>query len=187
MKKAMVSENDPLLRRQIAGIVEECGFDEILETDNGRRAVELAGRQEILLVVMDADNPAMDGITAAERIGRVRPVPIVLLTSSVASETLERARLAGIMNCVAKPICPDQLRIAIDLAIHQFVELAGLRDEVTRLKETLETRKLVERAKGVLMKKGMDEPAAFRRLQKLAMDKRRSLREIAEAVLLMEE
>jgi response regulator NasT len=91
------------------------------------------------------------------------------------------------MNFVVKPVRAEQLLAAVDLAIHQFVELLSLRDEVGKLRETLETRKLVDRAKGLLMKRGLDEPSAFRRLQKLAMDKRKSLREVAEAILLTEE
>ena len=91
------------------------------------------------------------------------------------------------MNYVVKPVRAEQLYAAVDLAIHQFVELSSLRDEVRKLQDTLESRKLIDRAKGVLMKRGMDEPQAFRRLQKLAMDKRKSLREVAEAILLTEE
>lgn len=186
MKCALVVDDEPLLRRQVAEIVAEYGFDEILEAENGVQAVEIATHREILLTVMDVGMPVMDGVTAAEKIGRIRPVPIVLVTASSDAETIERARLAGVMNYVVKPVRADQLTVAIDLAIHQFVELSGLREEVSRLSETLETRKIVERAKGVLMKQGMDEPQAFRRLQKLAMDKRRSLRQVAEAILLTE-
>ena len=187
MKRALVVDDESLLRRQVAEIVAGYGFEEILEAENGVQAVEIASHQEILLVVMDVGMPVMDGVTAAEKIGKVKPVPIVLATADTGAETIEKARLAGVMNYVVKPIRAEQLFAAIDLAIHQFVELSSLRDEVSHLKEALETRKLVDRAKGALMKKGLDEPAAFRRLQKLAMDKRKSLREVAEAVLLMEE
>jgi len=187
MKIALVVDDETLLRKQVAEVVSGYGFDRILEAENGVQALEIASHQEVLLVVMDVGMPVMDGITAAEKIGKVKPLPIVLVTASTESETIERARLAGVMNYVVKPVRAEQLFAAVDLAIHQFVELSSLREEVGKLKETLETRKLVDRAKGVLMKQGMDEPAAFRRLQKLAMDKRKSLREIAEAVLLMED
>jgi len=187
MKRALVVDDEPLLRRQVAEIVAGYGFDEILQAENGVQAVEIATHQEILLVVMDVGMPVMDGVTAAEKIGKVKPVPIVLVTASTDAQTIERARLAGVMNYVVKPVRAEQLFAAIDLSIHQFVELSSLRDEVGKLKETLESRKLIDRAKGVLMKRGMDEPTAFRRLQKLAMDKRKSLREVAEAVLLTEE
>jgi response regulator NasT len=147
----------------------------------------LIRHQEILLVVMDVGMPGIDGITVAEKISSHKPTPVVLLTATADTATVERARLAGVMNFVVKPVRAEQLLVAVDLAIHQFVELVSLREEVGKLRETLETRKLVDRAKGLLMKKGMDEPSAFRRLQKLAMDKRKSLREVAEAILLAED
>ena len=187
MRRALVVDDEPLLRRQVVEILEQYGFDEILEADDGSRALELVRHTEILLVVMDVGMPGIDGITTAEKIGKLKPIPVVLLTATADSATVERARLAGVMNFVVKPVRAEQLLAAVDLAIHQFVELVSLRDEVGKLRETLETRKLVDRAKGVLMKRGMDEPSAFRRLQKLAMDKRKSLREVAEALLLTEE
>jgi AmiR/NasT family two-component response regulator len=187
MRRALVVDDEPLLRRQVAEIVAGYGFDEILEAENGVQAVEITTHQEILLVVMDVGMPVMDGVSAAEKIGKIKPVPIVLVTANSEAATIERARLAGVMNYVVKPVRAEQLFAAVDLAIHQFVELSSLRDEVAKLQETLATRKVIDRAKGVLMKRGMDEPQAFRRLQKLAMDKRKSLREVAEAVLLTEE
>lgn len=187
MKRALVVDDEPLLRRQIAEIVSGYGFDQVLEAENGIQAVEIASHQEILLVVMDIGMPVMDGITAAEKIGKARPVPIVLVTANTEAATIERARLAGVMNYVVKPVRAEQLFAAVDLAIHQFVELSSLREQVAKLQDTLAARKVIDRAKGVLMKRGMDEPAAFRRLQKLAMDKRKSLREVAEAVLLTED
>jgi response regulator NasT len=187
MRRALVVDDEPLLRRQIAEIVSGYGFDEILEAENGVQAVEIATHQEILLVVMDVGMPVMDGVTAAEKISKVKPLPVVLVTADTESETIERARLAGVMNYVVKPVRAEQLFAAVDLAIHQFVELSSLREEVAKLQETLETRKVIDRAKGILMKKGLDEPQAFRRLQKLAMDRRKSLREVAEAILLTED
>ena len=187
MKRALVVDDEPLLRRQLAEIVAGYGFDQILEAENGIQAVEIASHQEILLVVMDIGMPVMDGVTAAEKIGKAKPVPIVLVTADTAAATIERARLAGVMNYVVKPVRAEQLFAAVDLAIHQFVELSSLREQVAKLQDTLAARKVIDRAKGVLMKRGMDEPAAFRRLQKLAMDKRKSLREVAEAVLLTED
>ena len=187
MRRALVVDDEPLLRRQVAEIVAGYGFDEILEAENGVQAVEIATHQEILLVVMDVGMPVMDGVTAAEKIGKIKPLPIVLVTANTESETIERARLAGVMNYVVKPVRAEQLFAAVDLAIHQFVELSSLRDEVSQLKETLASRKVIDRAKGVLMKRGMDEPQAFRRLQKLAMDKRKSLRDVGEAILLTED
>jgi response regulator NasT len=184
MRRALVVDDEPLLRRQVCEILEQYGFDEILEAGDGSRALELVRHLEVLLVVMDIGMPGIDGITTAEKIGMLKPVPVVLLTATADAATIERARHAGVMNFVVKPVRAEQLLAAVDLAIHQFVELLSLREEVDTLRDTLETRKLVDRAKGLLMKRGMDEPAAFRRLQKLAMDKRKSLREVAEAILL---
>jgi response regulator NasT len=187
MRRALVVDDEPLLRRQVAEILVGYGFDEILEAENGVQAVEIAIHQEVLLVVMDVGMPVMDGVTAAEKIGKVKPLPIVLVTANTEADTIERARLAGVMNYVVKPVRAEQLFAAVDLAIHQFVELSSLREEVAKLQETLEARKVIDRAKGVLMKRGMAEPEAFRRLQKLAMDKRKSLRDVAEAILLTED
>jgi response regulator NasT len=187
MRRALVVDDEPLLRRQVAEILAHYGFDEILEAGDGSRALELVRHQEILLVVMDVGLPGIDGITTAEKIGKSKPTPVVLLTATADAATIERARHAGVMNFVVKPVRAEQLLAAVDLAVHQFVELLSLREEVGKLRETLETRKLVDRAKGLLMKRGMDEPTAFRRLQKLAMDKRTSLRAVAEAILLTEE
>ena len=175
------------MRRQVSEIVAGYGLDEILEAENGVQAVEIAAHQEVLLVVMDVDIPAMDGVAAAEKIGKIKPLPIVLVTANTESETIERAHLAEVMNYVIKPVRAEQLFAAVYLAIHQFVELLSLCEEVSQLKETLESRKLIDRAKGVLIKRGMDEPQAFRRLQKLAMDKRKSLRAVAEAIMLKED
>lgn len=187
MRRALVVDDEPLLRRQVAEIVAGYGFEEILEAENGAQALQIVTHQEVLLVVMDVGMPVMDGVTAAEKISKVRPLPIVLVTANTEAETIERARHAGVMNYVIKPVRAEQLFAAVDLAIHQFVEISSLREEVAKLQETLEARKVIDRAKGVLMKRGMSEPEAFRRLQKLAMDKRKSLREVAEAILLTED
>ena len=128
----------------------------------------------------------MDGVKAAHKIAAAKPLPIVLVTADTAAATIDNVRLAGVMNYVVKPVRAEQLFAAIDLAVHQFVELSSLREEVVKLKDALESRKVIERAKGILMQRGLDEPQAFRRLQKLAMDKRKSLRQVAEAVLLTE-
>ena len=148
MKTALVVDDDPLLRRQVAETLARYGFDEILEAGDGREAIDLATLRKPLLVVMDVGMPVMDGITAAEKIGKVTSTPIVLLTGSADPDTVERARLAGVMSYVVKPFREEQVYAAVDLAIHQFVEVSSLRDEVAKLKETIETRKVIEKAKG---------------------------------------
>jgi response regulator NasT len=186
MKTALVVDDEPLIRRQVAEILQAYGFDQIVEAENGREAVELAAARQPLLIVMDVGMPVLDGITAAEKINRKAPVPIVLLTGTSDPQSVERARLAGVMSYVVKPFRAEQLYPAVDLAIHHFAEVYSLREEVASLRETLETRKTVDRAKAALMKKGLSEPEAYRKMQKIAMDKRKSLKEVAEAILLME-
>jgi len=186
MKTALVVDDESLLRRQVAETLSRYGFDEILEAADGQEAVDLATLRKPLLIVMDVGLPVMDGITAAGKIGKVVSAPIVLLTGSADPSTVERARLAGVMSYVVKPFRDDQVYAAVDLAIHQFVEVSSLREEVAKLKETIETRKTIEKAKGLLIKKGISEPEAYRKMQKLAMDKRKSLKEVAEAILLTE-
>ncbi len=186
MKVALVVDDEPLLRRQVGETLLNHGFEEIIEAENGRQAVDIALIRKPLLIVMDVSMPVMDGVTAAEKIGKRLSAPIVLLTATEDSETIERARDAGVMSYVLKPSRDAQLHAAVDLAIHQFVEVSSLRDEVAHLKETIEARKLIERAKGSLIKQGLSEPEAYRRMQKIAMDKRKTLKEVAEAILLME-
>ncbi len=186
MKIALVVDDEPLIRRQVAETLTKYGFDQILEAENGKQAIELAVSRKPLLIVMDVTMPVLDGIKAAEKIGREAPVPIVLLTGTADAATVEKARLAGVMSYVVKPFREEQLFPAVDLAIHHFVDVSTLREEVARLKDTLETRKLIEKAKGTLIAKGMTEPEAYRRMQKIAMDKRKTLKEVAEAILLME-
>ena len=186
MKTALVVDDEPLIRRQVAETLEKYGFDSILEAENGKQAVELARTRKPLLVVMDVTMPVLDGIKAAEKIGIEAPTPIVLLTGTADPETVEKARNAGVMSYVVKPFREEQLFPAVDLAIHHFVSVSNLREEVASLKETLEARKLIEKAKGVLIARGMSEPEAYRKMQKIAMDKRKTLKEVAEAILLME-
>ena len=186
MKTALIVDDEPLIRRQVAETLTNYGFDRILEAENGKVAVDLAQAHTPLLIVMDVSMPVMDGITAAGKIGRTIPAPIVLLTATADPETVTRARTAGVMSYVVKPFRADQLYAAVDLAIHNFIEVSSLREEVAKLQETLETRKLVEKAKGSLIKKGMSEPEAYRKMQKIAMDKRKTLKEVAEAILMME-
>jgi response regulator NasT len=186
MRTALVVDDEPMIRRQVAETLIRYGFEEIIEAENGKEAVDLAAVRKPLLIVMDVSMPVLDGITAADKIGKRNPTPIVLLTGTADAKTVERARLAGVMSYVVKPFREAQVYAAVDLAIHQFVEVSSLREEVASLKETLETRKLIEKAKGTLMKNGLSEPEAYRKMQKIAMDKRKSLKEVAEAILLME-
>jgi response regulator NasT len=183
---ALVADDEPLIRRQVVEILADYGFSEIVEAANGSEAITLAEARKPVLIVMDVSMPVLDGISAAEKISKIHAVPIIMLTGTGDAETVERARMAGIMNYIMKPVRGEQLHAAISLAIHQFVEVSTLRDEVEKLKESLETRKLVDRAKALLIKNGLSEPEAYRKMQKIAMDKRKGMKEVAEAILLME-
>jgi len=186
MRTALVVDDEPMIRQQVADTLRKYGFERIIEAQNGSDAVVAALSKKPLLIVMDVTMPVLDGIDATEKISKNAPTPIVLLTGTADADMVEKARMAGVMSYVVKPFREEQLLPAVDLAIHQFVEISTLREEVDKLKETLEARKLIERAKGTLIKNGLSEPEAYRKMQKIAMDKRKSLKEVAEAILLME-
>jgi response regulator NasT len=186
MNIALVADDNAQLRHQVGEVLKNHGFDEIIEAETGRQAVDIALIRTPRLIVMDANLPAMDGVTAAEKISKRRSPPIVMLSASDDSTNIARAQRAGVMGYVLKPFRDGQLYAAIDLALYRFGEMSDLRDEVAKLKENLETRKLIERAKGLLIKQGLSEPEAYRRMQKISMDRRKTLKEVAEAILLLE-
>jgi response regulator NasT len=184
VKSVLVADDKPEIRRRVADAMLHYGFNEILEAENGQQAVDMAITHKPLLIVMDYGMPGLNGIEAAEIISTKCPTPIVLLTTRADTETIEKARKAGIGNYVVEPFREDQLFPAVDLAIHHFIEVSSLRQEVAKLKDTLEARKVIEKAKGALMRQGLSEAEAYRKIQKTAMNKRRTLKEVAEAVLL---
>mgnify|MGYP000442161079 CR=1 FL=1 len=154
------------------------------EVGDGEQAVATARETEPDLVLMDIKMPRLDGITAAEQIAEANLAPVVLLTAFSDEQLVERAREAGVMAYVVKPFGVDDLRPAIAVARARWAERAALAAEVADLGERLETRKRLDRAKGILMKRlDIDEPAAFRWIQKAAMDRRLGMREVADAVI----
>jgi response regulator NasT len=186
MKTVLIADDEPLIRRQVAECLSAYGFERVLEAENGAQAAALAAVEKPLLIVLDVNMPVMDGITAAEKIGQKLAAPIILLTGNTDAETIARARDAGVSNYLLKPFNAVQMKATVELAIHHFIEVSNLQDENAKLKDALETRKLVDKAKGLLIAKGMSEHEAYRKMQKIAMDKRKSLKEVAEAILLME-
>ena len=138
------------------------------------------------IIIMDVSMPKKDGITAALEIRKKLKVPIIFLTACHDPDVVKRAVKAGIAAFLTKPVRGDELWPAIELAFAHNDELENLKEQVDDLKETIESRKVIEKAKGVLMRSGLSEPEAFRKMQKIAMDKRKSLRQIAEAILLTE-
>ena len=186
MKCALVIDEDSALRQLVAKTLVDCGFDRVIEADNAILGAVLATAEKPLLTLLDLSLAGADAIATAEKISKLTTGPIVLLAASGGSRWLEKAWAAGVSQFLLKPFCEEQLRMTIDSAIHQFVEMSSLQQQVDKLRETLEVRKRIDRAKRVLMQQGLSEPDAYRKMQKLAMDKRKSLKDVADAILLME-
>lgn len=183
-RRIVVAEDETLIRLDIVESLTEAGFDVVGEAANGEQAVALATELEPDVVVMDVKMPVMDGITAAERIIGARTCAVVMLTAFSQRELVERARDAGAMAYVVKPFTPADLVPAVEIAISRHQEITSLEAEVASLSEQFETRKRVDRAKGLLMTKmGLSEPEAFRWIQKTSMDRRLTMREVADAVI----
>ncbi len=154
------------------------------EAGDGEAAIRLARESSPDLVILDIKMPILDGLTAAERIAKERIAPVVILTAFSQRELVERARDAGAMAYLVKPFSKSDLVPAIEMAVSRYAELAALEAEVSGLQERLDTRKLVERAKGLLQSRhGLSEPEAFRWIQKNSMDRRLTMRKVAETVI----
>jgi two-component system, response regulator PdtaR len=168
------------LREQLLGLRHQV----VAEASTGADAVTLAATTEPDLAIMDIKMPVMDGIEAAERITRERPIPIILLTAYNETQLVERAAQANISAYLMKPVAEEDLLPAIALALARFREFKALHQEVADLREALEARKLIERAKGILMRRlNLTEDEAFRRLQKQSQDTNRRLSEVAQALV----
>lgn len=182
-RRAIVAEDEALIRMDVVETLREAGFDIVGEAGDGERAVELALELRPDVVVMDVKMPVMDGITAAEKIAKESAAPVVLLTAFSQTELVERARDVGAMAYLVKPFTPADLIPAVEIAISRYEQISALEDEISDLQERFETRKHVDRAKGLLQAKlGMTEPEAFRWIQKTSMDRRLTMREVADAV-----
>jgi AmiR/NasT family two-component response regulator len=183
-KRILVAEDEAIIRLDLAEMLGEAGYEVVGQASNGEQAVEMATSLRPDLVIMDVKMPVMDGITAAEQIGKERICPVVMLTAFSQTELVERARDAGVMAYIVKPFTATDVVPAIDIALSRWGELKTLESEVADLGERLETRKSVDRAKGVLMTKlKITESEAFRWIQKTAMDRRMGMKEVADAVV----
>jgi AmiR/NasT family two-component response regulator len=183
-RRVLVAEDEAIIRMDLAEMLGEAGYEVVGQAGDGEQAVELARSLRPDIVIMDVKMPVMDGLTAAEQIGAERICPVVMLTAFSQTELVERARDAGVMAYVVKPFTRSDVTPAIDIALSRWAELKALEDEVADLGERLETRKAVDRAKGVLMTKlKISEADAFRWIQKTAMDRRMGMREVADAVV----
>jgi response regulator NasT len=182
-RRIVVAEDESLIRMDIVETLKDQGFDVVGEAGDGLKAIELAKELKPDLMVMDIKMPDMDGLSAAEQIAKLR-IPVVFLTAFNQQELVSRASEVGAMAFLVKPFSPDDLLPAIEVALSRFQQLTQLESEVSDLTERLETRKLVERAKGVLgVQMGLSEPDAFRWIQKAAMDRRIGMVDVARTIL----
>jgi len=185
--RVIIAEDEAIIRMDLREMLEEEGHEIVGEARNGAEAISLAREQRPDVIFMDINMPDVDGIEAARVIGAERLAPVVMVTAFSQAGYVEEASQAGAMAYVVKPFTRTDVLPAMLVAVSRYTEAATLAAEVDDLTDRLETRKVLDRAKGILMSRGMTEPEAFRRLQKLAMDKRKSLREVAEAVVLASE
>jgi response regulator NasT len=182
--RVVVAEDEALIRLDLVEMLTEAGYNVVGQAGDGEAAIALAEKEKPDLVVMDVKMPKLDGISAAERIAKQRIAPVVILTAFAQRDLVERARDAGAMAYLTKPFTIEDLMPAIELAVSRFLEIKQLDAEVTDLQDQLKARKLIERAKGLLMKKlQISEPEAFKWMQKTAMDKRRSMTDVAQLVM----
>lgn len=187
-KRILIAEDEVISRLDLREMLENLGYNVVAEAGDGARAVTLCREQRPDLVVMDIKMPEVDGLSAATLLGEERLAPVLLLTAYSDREFIDRAADAGVMGYLVKPFAEAELKPAIEVALRRWSEMQQLRQDLDQTKETLETRKLVDRAKGVLMDaQNLKEAEAFRRIQRLSMNSRKSMREVAEAILLAHE
>jgi response regulator NasT len=183
-RTALVAEDEAIIRLDIVETLREAGFDVVAEAGDGVEAVALAKTHKPDIIVMDIKMPNMDGIEAAEQIRELK-IPVVLLTAFSQRELVERASEAGAMAYVVKPFSPSDLLPAVEIALSRHAQLTALEHDIADLQERLETRKLIDQAKGLLITKNLvkDEPDAFRWIQKSSMDRRLTMAQVARTVI----
>jgi len=180
--RILVAEDEAIIRMDLVEMLTEAGYQVVAQATNGVEAVSLAQEHRPDLAILDVKMPEMDGITAAQSI--IDIAPVLMLTAFSQRELVERARDAGAMAYVVKPFSISDLVPAIEIAVSRHSQMKALADEVADLHERLETRKVIDRAKGILMAAlNLSEPEAFSWIQRAAMDRRMSMKAVAEAVI----
>jgi response regulator NasT len=180
--RILVAEDEALIRMDLVEMLQEAGYQVIAQATNGEEAIALANEHQPDLAILDVKMPVLDGISAAEKI--ISIAPVLMLTAFSQKELVDRARDAGVMAYVVKPFTIGDLVPAIEIAISRHTQMKSLADEVADLHERLETRKIIDRAKGILMKAlNLSEPEAFSWIQRAAMDRRLTMKEVANAVI----
>jgi response regulator NasT len=180
--RILVAEDEALIRMDLVEMLQEAGYDVVAQATNGEEAIALAIEHQPDLAILDVKMPVLDGISAAEKI--ISIAPVLMLTAFSQRELVDRARDAGVMAYVVKPFTIGDLVPAIEIAISRHTQMKSLAEEVADLHERLETRKVIDRAKGILMKAlNLSEPEAFSWIQRAAMDRRLTMKEVAHAVI----
>jgi response regulator NasT len=180
--RILVAEDETIIRLDLVEMLTDAGYEVVAQAENGAVAVELAKLHNPDLAILDVKMPEMDGITAAEQI--ILIAPVLMLTAFSQRDLVERARDAGVMAYVVKPFSINDLLPAIEIAISRHKQMKSLESEVADIYDRLETRKVIDRAKGILMKAmNLSEPESFSWIQKTAMDRRISMKEVAMAII----
>jgi AmiR/NasT family two-component response regulator len=180
--RILVAEDEALIRMDLVEMLQEAGYTVVAQATNGEEAIALATEHQPDLAILDVKMPVLDGISAAEKI--ISIAPVLMLTAFSQKELVDRARDAGVMAYVVKPFTIGDLVPAIEIAISRHTQMKSLAAEVADLHERLETRKIIDRAKGILMKAlNLSEPEAFSWIQRAAMDRRLTMKEVANAVI----
>jgi response regulator NasT len=186
--RILIADDESIRLLSLRGQLNALGHRVIAEASTGEEAVALADRWRPDLAILDIKMPLMDGIEAAERITQARPIPIILLTAYSETQLVERAAQANISAYLMKPVSEEDLLPAITLALARFKQFQTLRQEVADLREALEARKLIEKAKGILMRRlNLTEDEAFRRLQRQSQEGNRKLAQVAEAIIVADQ
>lgn len=182
--RILIADDERLLRIDLKELLEDLGYQVVGEARDGPEALDLIKQENPDVVILDIKMPRISGIEVAREVSQ--EYPVIMLTAYSESQLIEQARDAGAMAYLTKPFREGDVSPAIELAVTHFLEKAALTERVSRLKEQLETRKSLDRAKGLLMKKEeLSEPKAYRRLQEISMNKNKPIKEVAEAVITM--
>lgn len=182
--RVLIADDEAVIRLGLRTMLEEEGYQVVGEAADGARALDLVRKLRPDLVFLDIKMPGVDGLQAARTLMTDRAVPVIVLTAYADREFVHRAKDAGVLAYLVKPVRESDLLPAVEVALARFAEIRGLRNEVGTLEDTLETRKLVERAKGLLMRRhGLDEAAAFAQIQRQARNARKAMKEIAQEII----
>jgi len=187
-RRVLIAEDEAIERIDLQGLLATLGYEVVGEAGDGQAAVDLARELRPDITIMDIEMPVMDGIEAARILWDEKVCPVLLLTAYSQSEMVERARDAGVMGYLVKPFRESEVTPAVEVALARYDEHRALDLEVTDLRDKFETRKLIDRAKGILMdSKGLSEAEAFRRIKKMSMNTRRPMKDIAQAIIITAE